>query len=355
MLKSKEPIVIVLASDQGYFEGLWVTLVSLFLYTNTKKHLEIYVFDGGIEEKSKEQLEKELKKLNSNFSLEWLRPNLKEFETFKPMGSSYMAYARLLIPDIIDATKVIWLDVDLLVLKDIELLWNQETREYPFAACLEGPEALFKDDISNLSKFQIPEDANYFNSGVLIMNNKVLKEMNFANKCLDFFDDNRGYHQFRDQSAINVVFYNKIKVLDRSWNQLNTLQQSAIEDFNLLRKGGYIYHFLQRPKPWQKFSNSIHAQLLYKLAEISGLELTELKKRPNQMIQLKWSYPMIYKIFVLLTNSLIKKPEKELKMILKHTAELKTYQNDLKPYKKKNQQYFTKIEQMYYAKVKSSN
>jgi len=46
--KEKQSINLVLGSDQGYFDGLYATLTSLFLNTNTTKHLNIYIFDGGI-------------------------------------------------------------------------------------------------------------------------------------------------------------------------------------------------------------------------------------------------------------------------------------------------------------------
>jgi lipopolysaccharide biosynthesis glycosyltransferase len=354
MLKSKEPIVIVLASDQGYFDGLWITLVSLMLYTNTKRHLKIYVFDGGIHSDSKQKLLKELHKLNSNFTLEWIVPDLRQFKSLISMGSSYMTYARIFIPNMIAEPKVIWLDVDLLVLNDIELLWDIDIKGYPLAGCQESPSVLFKDDVSNLSKLGISADAPYFNAGILVMDNRALLKMNFSKKCVHFLQENSGNYKFWDQSAINVICYNQIKSLDRAWNYLNTLQKSAQADYDLVMKGNYIYHFLQRPKPWQKFSNTIHTQLLYKLAELSGLELMELKKRESQLFRLKWRYPKVYKRFVLLTNFFIKRPENTRAMLLAYSDHIKTYQNDLKLHKKEIQQSFSKIEQIYHVKVKSN-
>ena len=52
----EQSINLVLGSDQGYFDGLYATLTSLFLYTNTTKHLKIYIFDGGINTISKHLL-----------------------------------------------------------------------------------------------------------------------------------------------------------------------------------------------------------------------------------------------------------------------------------------------------------
>ena len=56
MKNKTEPINIVLASDQNYYIGLWVTLVSLLSNTKTKSVINFFIFDGGINKKSKIKL-----------------------------------------------------------------------------------------------------------------------------------------------------------------------------------------------------------------------------------------------------------------------------------------------------------
>ena len=136
-------ISIVLATDQNYFPGLWVTLTSLLLHTQTKKHLLFYVFDGVINTGSKQKLKKALGKLNKNHTLEWLTADVSKFSNLRSMEGSHMAYCRLLIPKLLKEEKSIWLDVDLLVLADIEALWNTAMGRNAIAACAESEKTTF--------------------------------------------------------------------------------------------------------------------------------------------------------------------------------------------------------------------
>ena len=333
MSNSKQPIVLVLASDQGYFEGLWVTLISLMVFTNTKRHIKIYIMDGGIEKASKKQLQKQLHKINNNFEIKWLIADIEKFKSFKSMNNSYVCYSRILIPEIIVEPKVIWLDVDLLVLKDIELLWEVDLHDSAIGACLEAPKTLFKNDVDNLTDFHIPEDSSYFNSGVLLMNNDALRKINFASHCFDFLVNNKGHYKWWDQSAINVVCYNQIKELDRSFNQLNTLKKGIKSDLELLKNGGYIYHFLQNPKPWQRYSTRLHAQLMYRIAAWTGLKFEKLNSRQNNLEKLKRKFPLINKQYHALlryrnktTNEVA---EIAIKNNLKQKKDRKTNQNQI--------------------------
>jgi lipopolysaccharide biosynthesis glycosyltransferase len=287
------PIVLVLAADQNYFEGLWVTLVSLFLCTNTSRHLKIYVFDGGIDNEGKDKLVSVLTKLNTNFSIRWIEPNISRFTGFLSMGGNYMAYSRLLIPNNIEDPKVIWLDVDLLVLKDIETLWEVEMGEKALAACLEAPHTLFRDDVNNLESFDIAKDAPYYNTGVLVMDNEKLIQEGFVEKNLDYLDAELGNYKFHDQSSINVICAGNIFTLDRSYNQLNTIGNGFKFDLEIAKANDCIYHFLQRPKPWQKYRRTVFSQIMYTIAHVSGLELRKLSSFKNLVERGKHRYPVL--------------------------------------------------------------
>jgi lipopolysaccharide biosynthesis glycosyltransferase len=287
------PIVLVLAADQNYFEGLWITLVSLFLYTDTSRHLKIYVFDGGIDNEGKDKLVSVLTRLNTNFSIRWTEPNVSRFTGFLSMEGNYMSYSRLLIPSNIEDPKVIWLDVDLLVLKDVETLWEVDMGEKALAACLEAPYTLFREDVSNLEKFGIAEDAPYYNAGVLVMDNEKLAKSGFVEKNLEYLDAELGNYKFWDQSSINVICAGNIFTLDRSYNQLNTIGNSFKFDLEIAKVNDCIYHFLQRPKPWQKYRRTVFSQIMYTIADVSGLKLKELNSFKNTVERAKYKYPIL--------------------------------------------------------------
>ena len=81
------PINVALASDQTYYIGLWVTLISLLSNTNTKSVINFFIFDGGINEYSKEKLLKKLKDIKSNISITWLDPHISLYQDFLAMSN----------------------------------------------------------------------------------------------------------------------------------------------------------------------------------------------------------------------------------------------------------------------------
>ena len=333
--KKKElNINLVLGSDQRYFDGLYATLTSLFLHTNTTKHLEIYIFDGGINTISKHLLKKELKKLNTNFSLTYLEPDLNQFKSFLPMGTNYMSYTRLLIPTLIPEKKAIWLDVDLLVLRDIESLWKIDLADKVMGASIDTSVSNIGVDIDNYKQFKIPTTANYFNTGVLLLNNEALLEMNFMEKCFQFLETNIGHYRWYDQSAINVVCFNKIKVLEGSFNTLSVALNTIKKEIVQLNQAGYIYHFILSPKPFIRYSNTVHAQWVKALLHSSNYEFKTLNTWSNRLVKFKHKYLMLYKIYNAIMCLFSKKSTAQKRSLHNHINEIETENKALKTHKK---------------------
>ena len=138
MKNKAQPINIVLASDQTYYIGLWVTLVSLLCNTKTKSVINFFIFNDGINDKSKIRLLKKLKKIKKNISITWLDHQVDTFKNYQEMdgkASSFLAYSSIITPERLNnIDKAIYLDVDLLILMDIEILWNTKMNGKPIAA-----------------------------------------------------------------------------------------------------------------------------------------------------------------------------------------------------------------------------
>ena len=117
------PIHIVLASDERYFPGLLGTLGSIVVNTKCKSPLCFYIIDGGISNKSWQKLSNLIVRFQ-NVKLARLQPDLKLFADLPDFFfESKLTYARLLLEDLIPVLdKVIYIDTDILFLKDIEEL-----------------------------------------------------------------------------------------------------------------------------------------------------------------------------------------------------------------------------------------
>ena len=274
MKNKTEPINIVLASDQTYYIGLWVTLVSLLSNTKTKSVINFFIFDGGINKKSKIKLLKKLKEINKNISISYLEPQLGTFKNFnvmydKPSGS--LIYSSVIVPESLNnLDKAIYLDVDLLILMDIELLWNTKMDGKPIAAVIDYfPDYTTYNDIQNPSKYSIDLNSSYYNTGVLLYDIKALNQFNFTKKCINYLnnEDKKNY-TLHDQSAINVVMNNNFHTLDNNFNFLNgfllkkTYRENLAAELDFLNHQQYIFHFTTM-KYWNHYISDFHCELFY--------------------------------------------------------------------------------------------
>ncbi len=111
------------------------------------------------------------------------------------------------IPD-----KILYLDSDLVVYKNIEPLYNMKIDNYDFAAC-----------IDEIGKTFIRKD--YVNSGVLLMNMKKLREEDSLKKCRDMVVNKKML--LPDQSALNEICKDK-KYLDRKYNEQKRREEDTV-------------------------------------------------------------------------------------------------------------------------------
>ena len=112
--------------------------------------------------------------------------------------------ARLLAPTLIDADRVIYLDVDTIVCDSLLPLWELDLDGYYFAAVPE---------YGNYNPFFRPL---YFNAGVMVMNLKLMREDGIADKLIEAI--NKGRYRYGEQDAINHLCYSKVKPLPTRYN-----------------------------------------------------------------------------------------------------------------------------------------
>lgn len=122
-----------------------------------------------------------------------------------------MTFARLLIPKLMNEDRVLYLDSDLIVDRNIDELfsWNFKDKEI-----LAVPNIF---DIKDENKIKAETPAYPINAGVLLINNQELcKEPDLSEKLLDFARKNN--FLLDDQDTINKWFKGKIGSLPFTYN-----------------------------------------------------------------------------------------------------------------------------------------
>jgi lipopolysaccharide biosynthesis glycosyltransferase len=217
-----QPVVIALASNERYFPGLYCALASALSHLDTAREADVRVLDGGLSQKSREILSGFVRKFGKRVRLEFVSIDESIFRnaTFGP-GHSHMTYCRILLPHLVNVPRLIYLDCDTLVFRDLSRLFDVELAPRKVLAAVRDSETLsLSDDSVVLAKaMNLPPEGVYFNCGVLLMNLDELRRQRFFESAVDFLNRWSGEYRFWDQSAINFLLYGQVHDLPEHWNR----------------------------------------------------------------------------------------------------------------------------------------
>jgi lipopolysaccharide biosynthesis glycosyltransferase len=253
------PISVAFAADENYVQHMAVTMLSLLHTRKVAFPVHFTVIGDDLSEKSVSALTEIAQSNNASISFP-----VVDFDVFGDLNVNYhfsrAMYGRLLLPDIIDAIKVLYLDCDILIKADISDLWKIDISEYYAGAvidpCLSGMGGYY---IFPPGGRIISSCKPYFNSGVLLLNLEKCRQDNLMDQALRFVDENSERLDFPDQDALNVVMQGKWLPLDPCWNVQSAIfdmcynekhRGKLLQDFIKAVKNPAIVHYTEAVKPW---------------------------------------------------------------------------------------------------------
>ena len=269
-------IVVATAADENYVIPLAVTVRSLIDSLGPTTRVRLVTLDGGITPASRERLVASWN--DPRIELEWLTPDTDALAAAPVSGHvTAAAYLRLLLPTLLDGERVIYLDSDMLVRRDLTLLWEEPQGDALIQAVqdIAAPwmDAEIAADcyserlpllaaarpIANYRELGIRPEAPYFNSGLMVVNLALWREERIAQRVLTCLQENAEHVLWWDQYALNVVLADRWRQLDHRWNQgahiyayptwrLSPVSKEAIGP---LRRDPWIVHYCSPIKPWQ--------------------------------------------------------------------------------------------------------
>lgn len=185
---SNDVINIVLTCDDKYAQHAAVTIVSVV--KNTKRKVHFYVFDCGILPENLERLKR--LDVGSNVLEVVQVQKIDVFENYKyqPYYSPAIMY-RLAITEILpNLDKALYLDSDIIAVRDIGLIWDIDLGEKLLAGGDQTPFFPFKWLEMNHIRFGIPLNEPYLSSGALLMNLRKMRIFKFSEKCIEILKNN---------------------------------------------------------------------------------------------------------------------------------------------------------------------
>jgi lipopolysaccharide biosynthesis glycosyltransferase len=216
-----EPVFLALTSNESYIPGLYCAVASALSHVDVAREVHLKVLDGGISRASRDALSGLIDRIDRPVRLEFVTVDESVFRgaTLGP-GESHMTYCRILLPHLLNVSRLIYLDSDVLVFRDLSQLFDVELSRGKVLAAVPDSETLsLADDAPTIADaINLPREGAYFNCGVMLMNLDELRKQRFFERAVEFLNRKSAY-RFWDQSAINFLLHGQIDELPEYWNR----------------------------------------------------------------------------------------------------------------------------------------
>lgn len=281
-LSSQPEVELLSGSDQGYFPGLVVSVLSAVKSLNPHRSCRVSIIDGGLDQASIDFLKTSFARVCANrpgaAEIVFLKVDLAIFDGLPKMGHSAMAYARILAPSLIEAEEVIWVDADMMIFTDL----SGPVQGLGKSECLLAgvSDHIIETMANDCPVDSAPVDPMYLNTGLLWMNLREMREIDFSKDLLEKMAEWSSSLKFWDQTALNYATPHKKRLLDPSLNQFT----SKCDARNLVALVGEAnLHMISLDKPWKTppaVSTAVRDVIFYKTFSLltGGAFDKEMKK-----------------------------------------------------------------------------
>jgi lipopolysaccharide biosynthesis glycosyltransferase len=244
---SPPPIAVLFCTDTNYWQHMGATLASL-LSSNGRRQFRVCSLAADPENEAKiRQVAMEF----GNATVEFIHftPNhLDALPITRYIGLG--AYLRLFVSEYVDPTldKVLYLDSDLIIRKDIGALWAAGIQDYYAAAVVEPH---FHENPG------IQPGEPYFNSGVMLINLARWRSEDLVGQFIACARERFSTLAYWDQDILNIVLRGRVAFLNPRWNfhaiyaeMLPEQLRLSQDEFLQIRRDPDIIHFTSKHKPW---------------------------------------------------------------------------------------------------------
>jgi lipopolysaccharide biosynthesis glycosyltransferase len=263
---------ILLAPNNYYVMPTVVLLQSLF--ETAQEPLDIYMIHSDLTQENIRKLDDFITVRGGAFHELQIDDSIFD-QAHTSIHITKQAYYRLLAQRVLPETveKILYLDGDLVVNRSLKGLYDMsfmgdDGNEKYFIVC-EGP-GVSRREWSVYDNLGIPHEYAYFNSGVLLMNIRLLRDTFDPQILLDFIRDKGSNLKYHDQDTLNALFYDKVIYADwHIYNQTVLHIQDKVEAAKRLENAAII-HYAGSDKPWKHDYKSYYFSLFWQFARRAG-------------------------------------------------------------------------------------
>lgn len=245
---------------------MFTAIISILENKNFNSFYDFYLLISEDFSKKYQQKFLNLEKKYSNIKINFTNMK-KSFSALNQMVSHITSptYYRLKMSEILPATydKVIYLDVDTIILTDLSEYFNIDISDNYIAGTIAAGYIMnWEERKDYYTSIGLPSTSQYINAGVTLWNLKKIREENLTEKMCELAKNN---YETVDQDVVNLLFYNNIKHVPLYYNVMtkykglfdNTLDEYeklveiySEKDIKTALSAPKIIHFADRIKPW---------------------------------------------------------------------------------------------------------
>jgi lipopolysaccharide biosynthesis glycosyltransferase len=248
----KPEISVALCADKNVEVSLHVTLYSLL--KSSQHPVKINLVQKGYQPKDIEKINQTLQSFSGKYQL-----NIIEFDEstlfgrFKGLHGSQFNFAKLILANVLSDDRIIYLDSDLSIAKDLSELFSTNLNGSVIGAA--STETIGDSLRSTFyQSIGMKQTAKYFNSGVMLMDLKRWRELDITSQCLSFANKYVDRLTFGDEAILNCVFYENFQIINSCYNHALYPDSPPVQSNN----SASIFHFVGSPKPCDFLGEFIH-------------------------------------------------------------------------------------------------
>ena len=211
-------IEIALASDRNYFRGLAVTACSIAKHADKSAMLRFHVLHIGLTDADRRWLAERVRSFHAESEVVYHDVETVDMSDFPIYASSRMTYARLILPRILqDCEFVLYVDVDILWLDDINELWSLRNTVELFGCVREPSAGTVKMERKWFTENGFSfDEARYFCAGISLYNLEAIRRRDAFAAVLEFGRTHKGFN-CADQSMMYGALGKEVTLLPDKW------------------------------------------------------------------------------------------------------------------------------------------
>ena len=247
---SKSKVNLFFACDDNYIPFLAVTLQSIIKYISQEEFYNVVVLHANnISESNQERILVKFSRPNFEIRFHNIASDVERLAERLHTRDYYSkaTYYRMFIPNLYpELNKALYLDCDIVLLDDVAKLYHTELGENLVGAVHDGAVETVKEfQHYVINTIGVDSQEDYFNAGVLLMNVKKMREIDFESKFFSLLSQVK-FDVAQDQDYLNAICCNQVKKLDYAWDVMpfENLKRDLC-DIKLI-------HYNLSFKPWHK-------------------------------------------------------------------------------------------------------